>query len=122
MHDDPFMTISNLATFCGVSVRPSRSSRPDLFCEKGVLRNFAKFTGKHLCQSLFFNKVAGGACNLPVNFAKFLRTPSFTEHLWWLLLLLASHLSAKVKHKEEFCWKHVSFVEKGQKPIIRSEA
>ena len=22
-------------------------------------RNFAKFTGKHLCQSLFFNKVAG---------------------------------------------------------------
>ena len=26
---------------------------------KGVLRNFAKFTGKHLCQSLFLNKVAG---------------------------------------------------------------
>ena len=25
----------------------------------GVLRNFAKFAGKHLCQSLFFNKVAG---------------------------------------------------------------
>ena len=25
----------------------------------GVLRNFAKFTGKHLCHSLFFNKVAG---------------------------------------------------------------
>ena len=32
---------------------------PDVFCKKGVLRNFAKFTGKHLCQSLFFNKVAG---------------------------------------------------------------
>ena len=28
---------------------------------KGDLRNFAKRTGKHLCQSLFFNKVAG--CN-----------------------------------------------------------
>ena len=38
-----------------------RSSRPDVFYEKGVLRNFAKFTGKHLCQSLFFNKVAGAA-------------------------------------------------------------
>ena len=25
----------------------------------GVLRNFAKFTEKHLCQSLFFTKVAG---------------------------------------------------------------
>ena len=36
-----------------------RSSRPEVFCKKGVLRNFAKFTGKHLCQSLFFNKVAG---------------------------------------------------------------
>ena len=32
--------------------------------------HFAKFTGKHLCQSLFFNKVA----TLPVNFAKFLRS------------------------------------------------
>ena len=30
-----------------------------VFCKKGVLRNFAKFTGKHLCYSLFFNKVAG---------------------------------------------------------------
>ena len=30
-----------------------------VFCKKGVLRNFTKFTGKHLCQCLFFNKVAG---------------------------------------------------------------
>ena len=37
----------------------SRSSRPEVFCKKGVLRNVTKFTGKHLCQSLFFNKVAG---------------------------------------------------------------
>ena len=27
--------------------------------KKGVLKNFAKFTGKHLCESLFFNQVAG---------------------------------------------------------------
>ena len=27
--------------------------------KKGVPRNFAKFTGKYLCQSLFFKKVAG---------------------------------------------------------------
>ena len=40
-----------------------RSSLPEVFCKKDVLGNFAKFTGKHLCQSLFFNKVAGGACN-----------------------------------------------------------
>ena len=54
--------------------------------KKGVLRNFTKFTGKHLCQSLFFNKVAGVTlvtllkkrlwhrC-FPVNVVKFLRTP-----------------------------------------------
>ena len=27
-----------------------------MFYKKGVLANFAKFTGKYLCQSLFFNK------------------------------------------------------------------
>ena len=30
-----------------------------MFCRKGVLKDFAKFIGKHLCQSLFFNKVTG---------------------------------------------------------------
>ena len=34
-----------------------RSSRPEVFCKKGVLRNFTKFTGKHLCQSLFLIKL-----------------------------------------------------------------
>ena len=55
--------------------------------KKDVLRNFAKFTGKHLRQSLSFNKVAGlrpatllkkrlrHRC-FPVDFPKFLRTPS----------------------------------------------
>ena len=36
----------------------ARSSRPEVFCKKGVLENVAKSTGKHLYQSLFFNKVA----------------------------------------------------------------
>ena len=36
-----------------------RSSHPDVFCQKGILKNFAKFTGKRLSQSLFLNKVAG---------------------------------------------------------------
>ena len=35
-----------------------RSSHPEMFCEKGILKNFAKFTEKNLCQNLF-NKVAG---------------------------------------------------------------
>ena len=29
-----------------------------MFCKKGVLRNFAKLTGRYLCQSLLFNKAA----------------------------------------------------------------
>ena len=76
-----------------------RSSRQKVFCKNGVLRNFAKFTGKHLCQNLLFNKAAclrpaillkkrlWHRC-FPVNFAKFLRIPFLTEHLQWLLLHL----------------------------------
>ena len=48
--------------FCENSQRFNRSlfqkQPPGVFCKKGVVRNFAKFTGKHLCQSLFLNKVA----------------------------------------------------------------
>ena len=65
----------------------------NMFFKKGVLTNFVKFTGKHLCQSLFFNKVAGLLLKkghwhrcFPVNIAKFLRTPFLTEHPRWLLL------------------------------------
>ena len=28
-----------------------------MFYKRGVVKNFAKFTGKHMCQSLFFDKV-----------------------------------------------------------------
>ena len=63
----------------------NRSSRPEVFCKTSVLRNFAKFTGKHLCQSLFSDKFSDLrlASSLktrlwhrpfPMNFAKFLRT------------------------------------------------
>ena len=73
-----------------------RSSCLEVFCRKGVLRNFEKLTRKHLCQSLLFNKVAGLRTVtllkkrfwyrfFPVNFSKFLKTP-ITEHLPWLLL------------------------------------
>ena len=60
-----------------------------MFCKKIVLKNFVKFTGKHRCQSLFFNKVAGlvpatllkkrlwHRC-FPVNFCKILSTPFLT--------------------------------------------
>ena len=36
---------------------PFESSRLDVFCKKCVLTNFTEFTGKHLCQSPFFNRL-----------------------------------------------------------------
>ena len=36
------------------SINLYRSSRPEVFCKRGVLRKFAKFTGKQLCQRLLF--------------------------------------------------------------------
>ena len=35
------------------------SSCPEVSCKKGVLKNFTKFTGKHLCQSFFIDVFAG---------------------------------------------------------------
>ena len=57
-------------------------SLPKVFWKEGVLSNFEKFTGKHLCQSFFLNKVAGFSLwkerfwhkRFHVNFVKFLRT------------------------------------------------
>ena len=48
---------------------------------KGVPRNFAKFTEKHLCQSLFFNKVAG-LRHFRGEFCEISKNTFFTEHLW----------------------------------------
>ena len=59
-----------------------RSSHRRCSIKKSVLRNFSKFTGKHLYQSLFFNNV--------------------TEHLWWLLLHLVC-LIQSILWKEFFC-------------------
>ena len=69
--------------------KQSRSSHQKCSIKKGVLKNLTKFTGKLLCQILFFNKVEGlrpatllkkkprHSC-FPVNFAKFSRTPFWT--------------------------------------------
>ena len=50
-------------------MNPSSGSRQRCSMRKGVLKNFAKFIGKHLC--LFLNKVAGLRRNI---FAEHLRT------------------------------------------------
>ena len=68
-----------------------RSSHRSFSVKKGVLRNFVKFTGKHLCQSLFFNKVAAPATLLKKEtltqvfsseFYEISKNTCSTEHLW----------------------------------------
>ena len=39
-------------------VQTFKKHPPELFHKKGALKNFAKFKGKHLCQSLLFYKIA----------------------------------------------------------------
>ena len=58
-----------------------------MFCEKDVLKSFVEFAGKHLCQSLFFNKFSNlqpatlskketlAQFFFSVTFANFVRTP-----------------------------------------------
>ena len=63
--------------------------------KKGVLRTFTKFTGKNLCQSLFFNKVPGirlEVCSFikketlvqvfSYEFCEISKNTFFTERLW----------------------------------------
>ena len=90
--------MSPFCTFCKlhkipVSTFTWQKQPPKVFCKKVALKNFAKFTAKHLCQSLFFNKATGvmpatllkkrlwHRC-FPVNIEKFLRTP--LDDCFWL--------------------------------------
>ena len=84
-----------------------RSSQRMVLYKKSVLKNFGTFTGKHLFQSLFFNKVLGLRSatlskkrlwhrSFPVNFQKFLRAPFLQNPRLlpppspvWLLLAVA---------------------------------
>ena len=66
------------------------SSRSEVFCKKGVLKSFVKFTGKHVCQSLFFNKVTSLR---PYEFGKNFTNTFFIEHLWWMLLIKKYYFS-----------------------------
>ena len=69
-----------------------RSSSPEVFCKTGVLKNFAKSTGKHLSQSIFFNKADSFkketlaqvfSCELCKIYKNIF---FFIEHFWWLIL------------------------------------
>ena len=86
-----FTNIQNYKVFAG-SRGKYRSIQQRCSVEKCVPRNFTKFTRKHLCQSLFFNKVAGlkPATLLKkvltqvfsCEFCEISKNTFFTEHIW----------------------------------------
>ena len=107
---DNWMTLLFVKAYCYSEIYLTamfRSTHRRCSVRKGVLRNFAKFTGKHLCQRLFFNKVAGlrpatllkkslwHMC-FPVNFAKFLRTPFLQNTSGRLLLHVVAFFEPSV--------------------------
>ena len=57
-----------------------RSNHQRCSMKKTVLRNFTKFTGKHLCQCLFFNKVTLVQV-FCCEFCEISKNTFFTEHL-----------------------------------------
>ena len=59
-----------------------KSSRPEVFCKNCVVINRLKKDSKKLTLAQVFL----------VDFSKFLRTPFFMEHLWWLLLKVWSRV------------------------------
>ena len=58
--------ISYWLVLFGITQKLKQKQPPEVFYKKTVLENFAKFTGKHLSQSLFFDKVAEQALTVEV--------------------------------------------------------
>ena len=61
---------------------PSRSSSPEVFLEKGVLKIYCKFTGEHLCRDAISIKLQSNFIEItlwhessPVNLLHIFRTP-----------------------------------------------
>ena len=53
------LCFSGVFTAYKMTTMARKEQPPKVFFEKVVHKNFAKFTGKHLCRSFVFNKDAG---------------------------------------------------------------
>ena len=88
-----------------LSLSNNRSSRPELFCRQGILRNFAKFPGKHLCQRPcdFIKKSLWHRWILR-NFSEhlFYRAPLMAASARFVDLLISSQLKSTYVASESF--------------------
>ena len=91
-----------------------RSSHHRCFLWKDILRNFVKFTGKHLSHSLFLNKVAGlrpatllkketVAQVFSCEFYEISKNTFFAEHLWTIASEFYSLFIIKTSLKKHPC-------------------
>ena len=100
-----------------------RSSCLEVFYENVVLKNFAKFTGEYLHQSLFLIRLAcmfWHRC-FPMNFAKFLRILLFTEDLLVTAFVLW-HMCHKIHHIKSYSYQTTSLILMNKMPrLISSE-
>ena len=92
--------ISNDGKFFGKIVNAYKPSEPitrKCSVKNGVLKNFAKFTGEHLYQRLFFKRdffekeTLAQVCSC--EFCEISKNTFFTEHLWATASVAASEPS-----------------------------
>ena len=70
-----------------IKTRNSQRQPPEVLFKINIHKNFTKFTGKHFCQSLFFNKKDTLAQVFSSKFCEIFKNTFFKEHLRWLLLI-----------------------------------
>ena len=93
-----------------IDITESKNSRPEVYCKEGFLKNFAKFTGKHLRPSLFFNRLkrlwrratllkrdSGISEMLSCESCEIFKKTYFAEHLRTTAFESGAHLSSNFR-------------------------
>ena len=111
---------SNLLDSLQRPVMLSRSGHQRCSVRNDVLKNFAKLTGKYLCQGLFFNKVAGRPAILlkerpwhrcfPVTFAKFFLQSTSGRLLLVIIKIIFYLMTSLLKPMRNMTYFLVAFI------------
>ena len=105
----------NIKSFCLFFLLFSRSSRPDVFLGKGVLKICSKFTGEHPYQSAISIKLLWNFIQItlrhgcsPVNLLHIFRTPFLKNTSGWLLLVFVRYSNRTVESIKVGGWVKMS--------------
>ena len=93
---------------------PFEKHPPTVFHKKAILKNFAIFTGKHLCSlEPLFNKVA------EVKPCNFIQNRSQHRFFLWILRTFNEHLFWRTSANRYFCLFQVNSLKHLKKPILK---